>query len=28
MEGSVQPHNQRPASVWSSGGARYDEISR
>jgi SAM-dependent methyltransferase len=28
MEGSIQPHNQRPASVWSSGGARYDEISR
>lgn len=28
MEGSVQPHNQRPARVWSSGGARYDEISR
>ena len=28
MEGSIQPHNQRPASVWSSGGGRYDEISR
>jgi SAM-dependent methyltransferase len=28
MEGSIQPHNQRPASVWGAGGARYDEISR
>jgi hypothetical protein len=28
MDGSIQPHNQRPASVWSSGGAAYDEISR
>ena len=27
MEASIQPHNQKPASVWSSGGARYDEIS-
>jgi len=24
----IQPHNHRPASVWSSGGAAYDEISR
>ena len=23
----VQPHNERPASVWSSGGADYDRIS-
>jgi len=27
MDGSIQPHNQRPAEVWSSGGAAYDEIS-
>ena len=26
--GHVQAHNQRPASVWSSGGADYDRISR
>ena len=25
---SVQPHNQRPAAIWSSGGADYDRISR
>ena len=25
---SIQPHNERPASVWSSGGADYDQISR
>jgi SAM-dependent methyltransferase len=25
---AVQPHNERPASVWSSGGKQYDEISR
>lgn len=24
----IQPHNERPASVWSSGGADYDRISR
>src|SRR5215470_11714917 len=24
----IQPHNQRPATVWSSGGKNYDEISR
>ena len=24
----VQPHNQRPATVWSSGGKHYEEISR
>ena len=28
MDTSIQPHNQRPAAVWSSGGAAYDEISR
>src|SRR5438876_10481486 len=25
---AIQPHNKRPAAVWSSGGPRYDEISR
>jgi hypothetical protein len=25
---SIQPHNERPAAVWSSGGADYDQISR
>lgn len=24
----IQPHNERPAAVWSSGGDAYDEISR
>ena len=24
----VQPHNERPAAVWSSGGAKYDQVSR
>jgi len=28
MSGSIQQHNQRPAQVWSSGGAAYEEISR
>jgi SAM-dependent methyltransferase len=28
LAGHVQPHNLRPASVWSSGGADYDRISR
>lgn len=28
MDSSIQPHNQRPAAVWSSGGLAYDEISR
>jgi SAM-dependent methyltransferase len=28
METGIQPHNQKPASVWSAGGAAYDEISR
>lgn len=28
-EGSgIQPHNERPAAVWSAGGRDYDEISR
>ena len=26
--GAVQPHNERPAAVWSAGGNDYDEISR
>jgi len=25
---SIQPHNQRPAAIWSSGGDAYDHISR
>jgi SAM-dependent methyltransferase len=25
---TIQPHNQKPASVWNSGGAGYDEVSR
>jgi SAM-dependent methyltransferase len=28
IAGLVQPHNHKPASVWSSGGADYDRISR
>jgi SAM-dependent methyltransferase len=24
----IQPHNERPATVWSTGGASYDAISR
>lgn len=24
----IQPHNERPATVWSSGGADYDRISK
>lgn len=28
MSGSIQPHNEKPASVWNSGGGRYDQISR
>src|SRR4051794_3321443 len=28
VEGTIQPHNQRPAAVWSAGGERYNEISR
>ncbi len=25
---AIEPHNAKPAGVWSSGGARYDQISR
>jgi SAM-dependent methyltransferase len=25
---TIQPHNERPAAVWSSGGTGYDQISR
>ncbi len=25
---AIQPHNEKPAAVWSSGGADYDRISR
>jgi SAM-dependent methyltransferase len=28
METGIQPHNERPAAVWSSGGKDYDQISR
>jgi ubiquinone/menaquinone biosynthesis C-methylase UbiE len=28
MSTAIEAHNQRPASVWSSGGDLYDEISR
>jgi len=28
MNGTIQPHNQRPAAVWSAGGKDYDQISR
>ena len=28
MDGSIQQHNQRAATVWSSGGDAYNEISR
>ena len=28
MGNEIQPHNQRPAAVWSSGGSAYDKISR
>jgi len=28
MDSSIQPHNQRPSTVWSSGGLAYNEISR
>ena len=27
MANEIQPHNQRPAAMWSSGGAAYDKIS-
>src|SRR4249919_1091277 len=26
--GTIQQHNERPSTVWSSGGSDYDEISR
>ncbi len=28
MENRIQPHNERPAAVWSAGGKDYDQISR
>jgi SAM-dependent methyltransferase len=28
MNARIQPHNTRPAAVWSAGGNKYDEISR
>ena len=28
MSRGIQPHNEKPASVWSSGGKDYDEVSR
>jgi ubiquinone/menaquinone biosynthesis C-methylase UbiE len=28
ISGRIQPHNERSAAVWSSGGKAYDEISR
>lgn len=28
MQSTVQPHNQKVASVWNSGGSDYDNISR
>ena len=28
MTGTVQPHNARPATVWSTGGKDYQQISR
>lgn len=28
IEGTIQPHNGKPAAVWSSGGDDYDAISR
>jgi SAM-dependent methyltransferase len=28
VTGQIQQHNERPATVWSSGGKDYDEISR
>ena len=26
--GTIQPHNERPAAVWSAGGEDYDRVSR
>lgn len=28
MADMIQPHNAKPAAVWNSGGARYEDISR
>lgn len=28
MTKDIQPHNEKPASVWNSGGALYNEVSR
>lgn len=28
MDMTIQPHNAKPASVWNSGGSRYEDISR
>ena len=28
LQGTVQPHNERPAAVWSAGGKDYDRVSR
>ena len=28
MNGRIQPHNERPAAVWSAGGKDYDTVSR
>lgn len=28
MSTTIQPHNERPAAVWSAGGKHYNEISR
>jgi ubiquinone/menaquinone biosynthesis C-methylase UbiE len=28
MDTPIQPHNQRPAAIWSAGGSQYDRISR
>lgn len=28
MNNEIQPHNAKPASVWNSGGGRYNEVSR
>src|SRR6267378_7391919 len=25
---AIEPHNAKPAAVWSSGGPRYDQVSR
>ncbi|MFE1598958.1 class I SAM-dependent methyltransferase [Methylobacterium sp. ID0610] len=28
MSNEIQPHNAKPASIWNSGGGRYNEVSR